>query len=877
MSRTRAHNRPRSAAGAIRAALLILAGVMLALAASSPAGAAELRLGPTSLSVVGQETVTFRSQEVSGSELSRSSFHWDNYSLSRRFEHRTDLVVRGDLLPDLRVDAVIARGSYTPGRQRLTFTFDGSDAVVKAGDLAVLFDGGLAGFRRSLRGIQVDSRLARGALTMIASECEPAVRTDVLYGRNSAGPYYLAASPLVDASEVVEVDGRRMQRGADYSIDYQIGLIQFAPTLIISPASRIAVSYEYDAPGGMSGTLVGLRGAYPISSGLRVGATYLTLERRAAAAPTTTAKEDRWLGNNTAGPFTLTFRPIEPGSERVRLDGILQVQGRDYQVDYAIGSIMFLQPVPAGVSVIVTYRVEGAAQSSSPQRSLVGLDAHYAAGAHLNLDAELAHSVGGVGAGGSSGSALAIGARGEWDRLSLAANLHRADAAFAPFESAGRREMRGGYDCTVGFQPATGLRITGAVRNYRRPYFQYGDASGLLVHDRSRELTLDFNRAGWPTLSYVGSWSAVAGEGAASLAERTDSQLLTLGYERRTYGVQATYRSNAHARQGEAPLSPYTPPIYGPQPLEPQAFGTAYAGRGEGTALSMWYRPGTRLSVVCDLARSGMSLAGGGETRADSSRVAVEYVPTSATAITLGYRSSSSGETVSADGRTVPGYTTSGHSFNLRHNAARNLALNLAYDSQMSQGGYSTNSDTDAWTAGFWWQAAGALSFIGQYTRQDLTYLAADGRSANDIMSLGAAIGPLGPGVKLDLNYSHMTGTTSGSFGIPYGTPAAPTGTGGSPYGYGGSAAHGTANSSVRARISYPVAKRQEAFAEWEASSNSGYPGGNRRRALALGWQIGLTRELNFVLDWRQISSESSDTRYSYHARTFGAQLGLKF
>jgi hypothetical protein len=860
-----------AAAGAVVAALVSVGRV------ADPGAAAQLQLGPASLLVTGQDTLAFRAQHVSGGEVTRGAYIWDSYASQSGFEHRTDLVVHGEILPNLLVDAAIARGPYAIGRQRLTFTFDGSDAVVKAGDLAVAFDGSaLANFRRSLRGIQVDSKLARGALTLVASESKPSVRVEALYGRNSSGPYYLAASPVVDASEAVQVDGRQMRRGTEYSIDYQIGLIQFTPALIIPPTSRIDVSYEYDAPGGQSGNLVGMRALYPITSALRLGATYLTLQRPISGGSSSAIKEDRWQGNSTAGPFTLTYRPIEAGSERVRLDGILQVQGRDYRIDYAMGSIFFLQPVPAGVSVIVTYQVVGAAPQTSGDRSLVGLDTHFSTGRHLNLDMEFAQTVGGAaGSLASSGGAFAFGARGAWDRLTLSANLRQASAAFAPFESADFNQVRSGYDWSLGFEPVQSLHISAAARDYRRPYLPYGATSDMFVRDRTRQLGLDFSRPGWPTLCYTGSWSSLEGLSVNPLAERSGTHIVTLGYERDIYGFKAAYRRNSNSRQGDAPLGLGSVSGSDSPASDGLAFG-AYSGRGHGASLSMWYRPSSDLNVVCDLARSGMALAEGGQSTAGSSRLAVDYAPTSRTSISLGYRASSSGDTQSFDGRTVSGYRNRGAMISVRQSLTPDLSVNLAYDRQMSAGGYSTNSDSDAWTGGLFWQPTKSLSLIGQYTRQNLTYLGATGRSANDIMSLGTIVGPFGPGLKLDLSLSRMSGTSSGSFGSSY------YGSGTSADSISGSAydplsVHGMANSSLRARLTCPVADRQQAFAEWETSTNAGYPGGNRRRALALGWQLEVTRGVNFTVDWRRIASDSADAAYSYRGQTLSGELGFKF
>lgn len=854
-----------------------LLGLALAVAAlmigARPLCAAEVRLGPASLSVIGQDSLTFRQESVSGSEVNRSAYRWDNYSQSAGFEHHTDLTIHGELLPDLRVDAAIASGPFSAGHQRLTFTFDGSDAAVVVGDLTVAFDQTLlAGFRRSLRGIQVESKLPRGALNLVASQSEPLLRTDTLYGGNSPGPYYLTASPVVDASEVIEVDGRPMRRGSDYGIDYQVGLLQFSPALIIPPTSRIVVSYEYDAPGSLSGTLIGLRAAYPVAPALGIGATYLTLQRRGVGDPACAQREDRWLGANSPGPFTLSHRPIEPGSERARLDGILQVSGRDYHIDYATGAIMFLGPVPVGVSIIVSYRVSGTAPTATPDRSLVALDAHYTAGG-LALDAELAQS---AGAPGSSGAAVALGARGQWDRLTLAANVRSSGAGFAPFESAGLKQIRSGYDWQLGFEPAAGLHLSAGMRDHRRPYYQASDASGPLVRDRTRELSLDFRRAGWPSLSYAGSWSAL--DAAQSLHENSSNQLLTLGYEREVYGVKATYRRDSYGRQGEQPASVQPALADGLSSLAPGDWALPYAGSGTGTALSFWYRPGSALNVTCDLARSAIAINDGGRSSADSRRLAVEYAPAANTSISVGYRASSTGEALTADGRRLPGSTNRSQLLSIRHSLRPDLSLSLACDTQMSQGGYGTDTDSGAVSLGMWWQPAASLALIGQFTRQDLAYLGAGGRCSNNITSLGATMGPFGPGVKLDLSYSRMSGSTSGDFGAGY--DAQSTGlaasTGDDALAAAALGIRGTANSSMRARLSCALGGSHQAYAEWEMSRNSGDSGVSARRAVALGWEVALAHALSFTLDWRRTAGISTDPRYSYRAQTISGRLGLK-
>lgn len=47
-------------------------------------------------------------------------------------------------------------------------------------------------------------------------------------------------------------------------------------------------------------------------------------------------------GNNSAGPYYLQSNQIIRGSERIEVDGVLQVFGQDYTIDYDLGAVTFL-------------------------------------------------------------------------------------------------------------------------------------------------------------------------------------------------------------------------------------------------------------------------------------------------------------------------------------------------------------------------------------------------------------------------------------------------------------------------------------------------------------------------------------------------------
>lgn len=58
--------------------------------------------------------------------------------------------------------------------------------------------------------------------------------------------FRLGRTNIIDNSEVVRMgDGRVLQRGVDYTIDYQLGMITFLSEEVLDPSSNITVDFEY--------------------------------------------------------------------------------------------------------------------------------------------------------------------------------------------------------------------------------------------------------------------------------------------------------------------------------------------------------------------------------------------------------------------------------------------------------------------------------------------------------------------------------------------------------------------------------------------------------------------------------------------------------
>lgn len=66
---------------------------------------------------------------------------------------------------------------------------------------------------------------------------------------------------------------------------------------------------------------------------------------------------DLILGQNTVGPYRLSWRNAVQGSEMVVADGRLLQAGRDYTIDWSSGVIRFSVPLPSGELARVTYSV----------------------------------------------------------------------------------------------------------------------------------------------------------------------------------------------------------------------------------------------------------------------------------------------------------------------------------------------------------------------------------------------------------------------------------------------------------------------------------------------------------------------------------------
>ncbi len=78
----------------------------------------------------------------------------------------------------------------------------------------------------------------------------------------------------------------------------------------------------------------------------------------AASDPNSTEATDVIFGRNTAGPYALSWKGWQAGSEQVTRDGLILHSGADYMVDPAAGTLAFSTPLRTDQIVRITYSID---------------------------------------------------------------------------------------------------------------------------------------------------------------------------------------------------------------------------------------------------------------------------------------------------------------------------------------------------------------------------------------------------------------------------------------------------------------------------------------------------------------------------------------
>ena len=840
------------------------------------------------IEITGSNTLSYTYSQIDGSQ---SFYDDDNANLNGLTAQSSNLLINGELIKNLFFNAEVQANHNSPQPFRWSMRYAANQEKVMVGEFSANLPGNeFVTLNRSLLGVQVDTTFRHGSFSFLASELSSPVHTDSFYGQNISGPYYLTASPIVDGSEVVLVNDVKKERTKDYTLDYTSGILNFANGLIILPTDRVTVSYEVQSSGASGGgQLYGIRAAYPVLSNLNVGITHLQLEGNGQAASSETSERDTFLGNGTPGPFTLTYRPIVANSETVTVNGILvpsttTTGTHPYTLDNPTGRLLFASGYepPIDSTIIVRYSILNEnTGSGSRNQGVTGVDANLALGNGLSFNVQAAQSASGTLNESQNGNtALGCSAGYMHDKFNVLMKFHQVDAGFTPLDTVGYQSVLQNFEWTAGYSPNDLVSFSTSGANTHEPLNPYGvnDPAASAVNSSSMEehtrtFAVELHKTYWPSLTLRRTLYDTNQFGAGELGDATTTDNLSLAWARSIIsGSLGLNHVTTNSRQQDTSSS--TGGI------------VQYNGGTQGATFSLMLQPSDRFDVSTNMAlnQTTAKLSNGqNNTTAQSMQLSSHFRATSQLSFNSSLSTNRTGDTESLTGTAIPGQVNTNMTLGSDWRPRKNLNIGLSYSENRAEGGTdASNSITNNYNSNLNWQPLDLLSLSAYFTRQELHYIGAVGDSLSNMIGANAEMGPFGK-FKVSVDGQHLWGQTavavtnlSQTLGAslralpsPFDTTQTTT---------TDSTVSGNTLTSMRAKVSYAIAPRQDVFLGGEITTNGGYPSQSYKDSANVGWDYKFGNNLTLTLNGgRVIYVDQANTSLNYAANQISSQLTWHF
>lgn len=876
--------------------------------------------GSDELTISGYHTMYFNAYSISGDE---SLYKYDNYGSESKFQDYTNLYVRGRLFGNAFIDAQLSRDRFSPESNKLTLEYKGEGFNLKAGAiLASLMGNEFASLNKSLNGLLLTTTLGKDiGLSLVASRSRGSTKIESFRGNNSAGPYYLRFSPIVEGSEVVKVDDVMMRRGIDYQLDYYTGELNFLGANIITPASLITVSYEYLYEKGGS-SILGFR----VGRKDNWGITFLSRPGFKYTPPTEASREEYYIGSGTPGPFYLFYRPVVEGSEEVVIDGVLQGK-ESYQINYLTGAITFNKPVHIGASVVIRYRYKLEAGSLGSKR-VVGLDGVLRVKG-LPLLLQVAQSTDGFHSGSAFGLRLQKNLSGKTGNWSVSYNLRSIGKDFAPLESVGFfRQERGHLFNLRWTSPDQFVTADLNFSSGKRPFGYFFSSTNALAPYKNLSLNINISTPSLPNITFSHLVDSAGGTynyfnqrdelriSSSKLFKKEEeapsapfeeqgltSEMGTPRYELPTsypsmgyygwglggyypstsssyyyggyYGYEGGYRGyGTPRRMGQ--IGFFTPGISWNFSLSRIEGRGGYEGSFSNRSLlgrfNLIYVPNEKMKFSADLARNKSSTT----SSVDSFQVA--YNPSEKLSFSFSLDNSNSGLLASSFdysqpiapgyyyGGLAPGMKQKRRTLDVQFLPTSRVTLGLSLNHQYSEGGYSTNTSSDGVNLFLTYLLSSHLSLTSNFLLQNMDFIGfigAAGGMKSKVGFLTLTYQPFSslPYFNIILDYQLMNTTSR--------------------YGDTSTSALAHALRVFSLRVQNPLRTGKTLFAQLQKSKSSGTAPYSRFE-ISTGIDFQLQKHLTFTLDLRRINytggtRSSGSSLAGYKAFTLNGALSLRF
>lgn len=807
--------------------------------------------------ISGQRTFAFRSHHVEGN---REAFNQLNYfgEGDKTFTQTGDVMLSGDkVLGFLTFDVRLSSYKYAnPDAQRITLGLERSWGKVQLGDIHATAGGGneLISLRRFAQGAQAEVRLGDFRVTGVATRSKTSARTISINGNNSAGPYYLSGSRIVDGSLRVRVDGVDQVLGTDYIANYEIGTITFL-NRVIPPTSVITVTYESRGLNNATGEIYGGSIVWQATKGFEIGLTRIEQKAVGSTGLSQTTEEFEGFGPPDV-PYFLLQPPLRDRPIVVTVDNVPQVEGVDYYFDPENEQVFYFRRFMPRTSIIrVTYTPKPSPGSfGNGGRVVQGFDVTWRPSEKMRVDVNLAESRLQTPLGIERGLAKSASLSTEWGRLNARLNWSDIPSKFISVESTGFRRNQTGGDLSLEYDAGKNLRLLFSGSKYEISTPTYTSEGLQAVRGETSDLRLRASYQPSERLRYYVEGGKFSGKYDGRPNSSTN---LVAGVETRarsfTTSIEATHqqvRSPKFTQEGFEMVSASV----------------------SGVRISNSYKPNDRLQLTSRIGYNTVTADGKESAGRDLSFTAA-YQFSERLRSELSWLDSTSGAITALGGFFGGGIGYNGNGFSggafggsanlgaararvlqLRTDYLPNDALSIGvrYVSTLSEGSNRTNSRQDSIGLTANWAPSPNTSVYADFSRANVSFLNAPGNSETTVITFGANTRLWG---RWDASFSY-TGSNFGGTGI---------------------SGFAQNTSWMDAQIGYRLDPRQRMFIRYSNGNVSGYLP-DRVSELSLAYQYEIWRGIHLtasykIRDRKNLSLEHASNSY----RSSGFDLELTF
>ncbi len=258
------------------------------------------------LNISGHKTFEVKKADVKGDIGHFSTEQFDSYP-GFKMDQSLHLEIDGHINENSTVHAVL--DDKDDEDRKFTVDINTPKWRFTLGDFQLKLDGTeLTLFTKEVRGIIAAGSFKKGMRsTFLFAQSKGLARREQFRGAGSQQEYRMQAFPIIQNSEQIRIDGRLMQRNADYLIDFEEGIIKFSSSVLpIEVTSWIVVEYEVaDENMAYSRNIFGVRQEFLKDNGNRVGLTWL----REIDSKTPKAGAD--VGDELATASTALITPMQ--------------------------------------------------------------------------------------------------------------------------------------------------------------------------------------------------------------------------------------------------------------------------------------------------------------------------------------------------------------------------------------------------------------------------------------------------------------------------------------------------------------------------------------------------------------------------------------